>query len=123
MHSFEERIYNLEVLKITTDGDDEFLLKILNTFLNNNKELLGKIQEALKTNKLQDIGNFSHKMLSSYKHLEVNLLIDPLTKLESLSLGYSLDPKEIKLLVDYLSYYSVRLFAQIEQEIELVGKQ
>ncbi len=119
----KDRLYNLDVLKATTDGDNEFFIKILSTFLANNKDSLSKMQEAVKTKKTEDVGNFAHKMLSSYKHLEVHLLTDVLARLEGLSLGLGqeLSLKEVEGMVAYLSVHSVELFGEIEKEIEKVA--
>jgi len=108
------------VLKATTEDDTEFFIKILTTFLENNNELLEKMKVALKNKNFLDVGNFAHKMLSSYKHLEVNLLIDPLTKLEMLSVGHYIEPQEIHQMVTFLDMHSRDLFEQLAKEIELV---
>lgn len=113
-------MYNLDVLKATTEEDTEFFIKILTTFLQNNKELLAKMKVAFNNKNFIDVGNFAHKMLSSYKHLEVNLLIDPLTKLETLSVGHRMEPEEIQEIIDFLDLNSKYLFEQIAKEIELV---
>jgi hypothetical protein len=108
------------MLKVTTDGDKEFLIKVLSTFLTNNKESLSNMQASVKTGNQEDIGNYAHKMLSSYKHLEVNTLIEVLTKLEGLSMGFKLGKQETKELVNYLSLYSASLYQEIEKEIEQI---
>ena len=117
----ETPLYNLDVLKMTTDGDKEFLVKILTTFLANNRESLANIKEALIHQDMHEIGVFAHKMLSSYRHLEVNLLIDGLVKLEQMSLGFELGMKEVQEIVDYLSFYSNKLFSELEIEIGQVN--
>lgn len=118
--NLEAPLYNLDVLKATTEEDTEFLIKILTTFLENNQELLTKMKSALKNKNFIDVGNFAHKMLSSYKHLEVNLLIDPLTKLETLSVGHQIESDKIQEMIDFLDLHSKELFEQISKEIELV---
>ena len=114
------QLYNLDVLKATTEEDTEFFVKILTTFLENNKEMLVKMKTALKSKNFLEVGNFAHKMLSSYKHLEVNLLIDSLTKLEMLSVGHYIEPREIHEMVAFLDMHSKDLFEQLTKEIELV---
>jgi len=108
------------VLKATTEDDSEFFIKILTTFLENNKEQVAKMKSALESKNFLDVGNFAHKMLSSYKHLEVNLLIDSLTKLEMLSVGHHIEPQEIREMVAFVDLHSKDLFEQIAKEIELV---
>lgn len=115
-----QRLYNLDVLKATTSGDDEFFVKILSTFLKNNQEALVRIKQSFKMQRYLDVGEAAHKMLSSYKHLEVKSLIPTLSELEGLVNGSVLEEEEMKDMIDYLSEVSEQLFGELQAEIDRV---
>lgn len=113
----EPKLYNLDILKITTEDDHEFLVKILNTFLNNNKEMLDRLEQSYSAGNFTEIGEIAHKMLGSYKHLEIKSVIKPLTELEGLATGKHLEQGEIRELIDHIVTDSTEVFKGIEKEI------
>jgi len=115
--TLEPSLYNLAVLKMTTAGDDDFLIKVLSTFLNNNKDLIARLHKAFEDKKYLEIGDIAHKMLSSYKHLEVNTIIDALTKLETLTFGGEMLEEDVGRMVRFISVQSKKVFEGIENEI------
>ena len=117
----EAKLYNLDILKITTEDDNEFFVKILSTFLNNNKEMVLKMESAFEGKRLTEIGEIAHKMLGSYKHLEINSLIKPLTDLEGLTIGKTLELPHIKDLIEHIKQDSDEVFRGLEREISEIS--
>ena len=79
--------------------------------------MITKLHVSFMENRLVDIGDAAHKMLGSYKHLEINSVIKQLTELETLSIGKTLDKQLIKDYIDHITIDSEMVFEGLESEI------
>ena len=79
--------------------------------------MIAKLQISYQENRLIDIGDAAHKMLGSYKHLEINSTIKQLTELETLSVGKTLEKQLIKDYIDRITIDSEKVFEGLESEI------
>lgn len=93
--------FNPETLLTFVHQDVIALVDILETFVQNTQQDIVQLQYALKLNDNEFIANKAHKMLSMYKQLEINELIEPLEVLEK-SKELELSIEDVKMLTDNL---------------------
>lgn len=74
--------YNLEDLKMMTGNNKEAMAKLLNTFIENSENAIHKFQSFLKDENWEQIGETAHKILPSFKQLEVHSITSYLIKIK-----------------------------------------
>lgn len=67
--------YSLDGLKEMAAGDQVFITNMIQTFINNSKESITLLKKYSEENNREQIGETAHKMLPSFRHLEVNEII------------------------------------------------
>lgn len=82
--SEEIKCYNLNQLKQSIHHDGEFLILMLSTFIQTNSESLANMGIAIEKKQWKAVGELAHKMLSSYRHLNIETLLPALAMLEKL---------------------------------------
>lgn len=83
--------------------------------------MVNKLKSCFKENNLIQIGEIAHKMLGSYKHLEINSVIPQLTELEGLTTGKNIDLGRVNDLILHISKDSENVFSGIETEISQIN--
>jgi len=111
------KLYDLSELKKMSGNNPEFIFNMLNTFIMNSKQALEKFDKALvnKNNKL--IAETAHKILPSYRHLEVNYVVNKLIKLKNTSqksTGFTEVKKETKSVIHTIK----KLINELQNELQ-----
>ncbi|NBC82178.1 MAG: response regulator [Bacteroidetes bacterium] len=109
--------YDLSELKQVAKSDNQFYINMLNTFINNTKEGLQKLDDHLATKKWEDLGEAAHKMLPSFRHIKVNYVIDKLFTIKIKTLEEK-NYEGLTELVEEVKKESNELITDLEQEIE-----
>ncbi|HYQ56267.1 MAG TPA: response regulator [Draconibacterium sp.] len=81
----QPRHYDLTALKSMTGNNKELLANMLKTFIENSEQALTKFHKALATKNTKLIAETAHKILPSYRHLEVNFVVNSLLHLKEIS--------------------------------------
>lgn len=112
MKDEEEIFFDLTELKNSVMNDNEFLATMLETFVESNISSLSKMKTCLDQEKWVAVGEVAHKMLSSYKHLQIVKLVPVLEKLELL-IWQEYNVEEIIQAHLYLEKISMIIFEQL----------
>jgi PAS domain S-box-containing protein len=100
--------YNLFDLKKMANYDESFIIQALNTFISNAKLAVVNLKHYLEEEDWIEIGETAHRILPSFKHLEVDKVIPKLIELKT------------KTIIDH-DYYNIReLVLETIQEIQKV---
>jgi PAS domain S-box-containing protein len=79
------KLYNLSELKKMTGNNNALIAKMLSTFIKNSKTALQKFNSALVTKDSNLIGETAHKILPSFRHLDVYYIVKRLIELKEIS--------------------------------------
>ncbi|HYV92815.1 MAG TPA: ATP-binding protein [Chitinophagales bacterium] len=79
------KLFSLEYLKKTSGADQRFIIGMLQTFITNNGNHLQMLDEALAANDWKLLHRVTHKMIPSFRYLQVNVLESKLKMLEKIS--------------------------------------
>ena len=79
--------------------------------------MVNKLKTFHQEKNLLQIGEVAHKMLGSYKHLEINSVIPQLTELEGLTTGKNIDLVRISSLIEHITRDSEIVFGDLDIEI------
>ncbi len=79
-------LYNLDVLEKTSGANKEFVLSMVESFMANNRRNISLMQDYLKQENWEAIGQLAHKMIPSYRYLGVKSSEINLKKIEQLAL-------------------------------------
>jgi CheY-like chemotaxis protein len=77
------KLYDLSELKIMSGNKPELIAKMLTTFIENSKQALQKFNDALADKDNELIAETAHKILPSYRHLNVNYIVNILIGLRN----------------------------------------
>ncbi len=78
----EDRIY-LENLESVTKGDKGFMLRMIDTFLDNTAGHYILMEKALEEKDYRRIGEIAHKLVPSFRHLNLNSVAEQLSVVEN----------------------------------------
>jgi CheY-like chemotaxis protein len=79
------KLYNLSELKKMTGNNNALIAKMLSTFIKNSKTALQKFNSALVTKDSNLIAETAHKILPSFRHLDVYYIVKRLIELKEIS--------------------------------------
>lgn len=116
-----DALYNLEQLKQSIHHDGEFLVLMLNTFIQTNSESLANMGLALEKKQWKSVGEIAHKMLSSYRHLSINSLLPALARLEKL-IWEEIPQTDIVDNYGLIKRLSEIIFKMLNEEIDIIKK-
>ena len=103
--------YSINELKEMAGGDEVFIEQTLNIFFENSENAVRNFRKLLKEKNWKEIGELAHKLLPSFRHLEINSVITRLIELK------------VKTLID-MDYSGVnKLVSETISEIENVIKE
>ena len=108
--------FSLENLKKSVVDDNDFLIVMLETFVTNTYHSLDKMQSYVAVKDWKKTGEVAHKMLSSYKHLEIIHLIPYLNHLEQL-IWHDSSFKEILIANDMVQHHSLVILERLKEII------
>lgn len=78
--------YNLGELKKMTGKDKTDLAQMINIFIKNSEQTIKTFDRELKDENWEQIGEAAHKILPSFRHLEVNSVISDLLEIKTKTL-------------------------------------
>ena len=109
--------YNLSELKKMSGNNQEFINKMIITFIQNSEELIKDFDKYLPHQQWKKIGESAHKVLPSYRHLEIEHIVDILTRIKIKTL-VNKDHDEVPELVNSARGKIEELLPQLRNEIE-----
>jgi HPt (histidine-containing phosphotransfer) domain-containing protein len=78
----DEKLYDLEQLNAIAAGNEEFVIKMVNMFLEMTPELVGRIEAGLQTQDWPEVRSAAHKMKPSVDMMGVKSLYDVVRSIE-----------------------------------------
>jgi PAS domain S-box-containing protein len=115
-----DRFFNLSELKSMADGDTEFLVSMIDTFIHNMQEGMDKIKSAADNTDWNQVGEVAHKLIPSFEHLKVEKAVMILKNLEQLTL-HKPDHSKAPDLVEEIIELSYQLLKHLYSEKESIG--
>ncbi len=109
--------YDLTELKQMAGENQEFIDKMILTFIQNSEDLIEKFRLFLPGEKWEEIGEAAHKVLPSYRHLKIDHIVRILTKIKNKTLldsDYNAVPPLINSAIEEIE----RLLPEIKKEIK-----
>ena len=77
------QLYDLKDLKRIANNNPEFIRKMLNTFIQNSKTGLKEMRKYMKKKNWSQIGEHAHKLIPSYRHLQVKSVVSDLVEIKT----------------------------------------
>lgn len=112
----ESRLYNLDELKRIANNNPEFIRKMLNTFIKNSKTGLKDMRENLKKQNWDQVGEIAHKLLPSYRHLDVKTVISDLVEIKTKTI-INPDYQDVPYLIKKVSREMHSVILKLRKEI------
>jgi HPt (histidine-containing phosphotransfer) domain-containing protein len=78
----DEKLYDLEQLNAIASGNEEFVIKMVNMFLEMTPELVGRIEAGLQTQDWPEVRSAAHKMKPSVDMMGIKSLHDVVRSIE-----------------------------------------
>jgi PAS domain S-box-containing protein len=112
-----QKSYSLAELKKMAGGDQEFITQMLVTFIRNTENTIHLLPLLLKEKKWEQIGETAHKILPSFRHLEVKEIISKLVRIKTNTL-IKPDQKNVPELVNSMVEDMKNLVLELKGEIK-----
>jgi PAS domain S-box-containing protein len=112
----KEPLFNLYELKRITKGNKEIFVKMVNTFIVNASDAIQSMHKNLKNNNWKKIGETAHKIIPSYKHLDINTVVSDLMELKIKTL-IAPDYEDVPELINSISKSTKKVINLLKQEI------
>lgn len=110
-------LYDLKDLKEITKGDQRFINKMLLRFIENAEEGIKNIQQKYHVAEFKEVGELAHKLIPSYKHLNINKIEAELRALKN-DCFEKQDQKAIKLHIDSIAMNTTKIITELRKEIK-----
>jgi PAS domain S-box-containing protein len=112
----EPKPYNLKELMKMSDGQKTFVNRMLTTFIENAENAVFLMDQLVREHKWEQIGETAHKLLPSFRHLEVE---DTIIKLSELNRKTLIDPDfdSVPQLVEETKKEIEKTISRLKQEI------
>jgi PAS domain S-box-containing protein len=78
----EQKYFNLDDLRAIANYDNDFILKMLETFMHNAADSVKQMESHMEAGLWKNVGEAAHKVLPSFRHLEANALVALLTRIK-----------------------------------------
>ena len=111
--------YNLSDLIKMANNDNVFVIQNLNIFLENTEEAITNFKHLLKEENWKGIGEVAHKILPSFKHLELNSIIPKLIEIKAKALITN-DTEGISEIVTNITGEIEIILKDIRKELEIL---
>ncbi len=108
--------YDLFELKKMADNDSEFVNQTLEIFIENSENAVRSLRQFLKNKDWKQLGETAHRMLPSYRHLEVDAVIPKLVEIKTKTLIHN-DNRKISKLVEETITEIENLIVDLKKEI------
>lgn len=114
---FGPKLYDLGELKKMTGNADKAMVNMLNTFIENSENAEQKFRQFLKDKNWEQLGEAAHKILPSYRHLEVHGIASDLSSIKNKTLIES-DYKQVPALVEKVIREMSEIISELKKEVE-----
>ncbi len=111
-------LYDLGELERISKNNPEFIIKMLNTFIQNAKEGMKEMNRHLKSRNWKQIGEHAHKLLPAYRHLQVKSVISDLIEIKTKTLfnpSYEDVPELVRKVIREIHSLNLKLRKEIRQ--------
>ncbi len=109
--------YDLTALRTMSGHDPKTIKKMIATFIESSENALQYFETALSEKDWKSIGETAHKILPSYRHLEVNSIVSKLFDLKNKTLNPdNIDEDEIKYFTKMVIRSIKKLLAELRNE-------
>jgi PAS domain S-box-containing protein len=111
------KLYDISELKKMSGNNPKLIAKMLTTFIKNSEQALRKFSEALADKDRILIAGTAHKILPSYRHLDVNYIVNKLIGLKNTcqnSTDFIVIEKETKGTIESI----LKLIGELQSELQ-----
>ncbi|MEO5674143.1 MAG: ATP-binding protein [Chitinophagales bacterium] len=112
----EKPLFSLAYLQETSGSNKAFVISMAHSFINNNRRHLKLLHEAMHQKDRETLRQVAHKMIPSYRYLQIEATEEKLKQLEELS-AESYHPA-IPALIQQISEVTEKVFEMLEKEIK-----
>ena len=112
----DPKSYNLGELEKMAGRDKDFITQMLITFIDNTENTIYLLPQLLKEKDWEQIGETAHKILPSYRHLEVQDIVSKLLEIKTKTLikpDYNAVPALVRTTIEEMK----RLVAELKEEL------
>jgi signal transduction histidine kinase/CheY-like chemotaxis protein/HPt (histidine-containing phosphotransfer) domain-containing protein len=81
----QNRGYSIAVLTEMSNGDETFVIRMMEWFMQNGKQSISRMQEAFQLHQYQTIADCAHKMMPAVRQLEAQKLLVLLKNIEKMA--------------------------------------
>ena len=99
-------------------GNNEFVVHMLNTFIDNAEVNLKKLEGFLSENNWEQIGETVHRMLPSFRHLGIQPVITDLVEIKDKVSDNNPGAEEISSLMKHVAGTTQKVIFDLEKEIK-----
>ncbi len=107
---------NLSYLKRISDGNDTFVIEMIEMFLNKTPLAIDQMKECFKENKWEELGKIAHRIKPSFAYVGLQDLQTTLTKIESCAENKG-DKKAVNELLNQVQNNTNNAFEQLRKEL------
>ncbi|MFO7670165.1 MAG: ATP-binding protein [Bacteroidales bacterium] len=107
--------YNLSELKMVTRGNIEFFNEMIDTFIENASEGIEQIKIAFNENNWFEMHETAHRLIPSFKHLEIYMLVSDLVEIKRVRVNIHNKPR-IESLIRELETNIREIIRKLEKE-------
>lgn len=112
-----EHKINLTYLKSIADGNDGFIIEMIEMFLNKTPEALEKMEACFREKNWEELRQIAHRIKPSFGYVGLATTQQMLAEIEKLSEDPSGDPSRVGTLMGEVRQISRSAFSQLEQEL------
>ena len=113
-----DKLYKLDYLKEISDGDNDFILDMLNDFIHNTPETLIEIDTYVSSLNWNELHKTVHKFVSTFDFIGATTVIEQLRKIESFAKNNT-NVDQIPVLVSNIKDYSDKIIKEIKTDFNL----
>ena len=112
--SFRDKLYNLNSLHNLSRGNKDFVIKMVNIFINQTTEIISKIKEAIENEDFKTVSAMAHKLKPSVEGVGVLSILDEIRFLEKISKETN-DKQQMKALFDSIQLVLEEVIIQLKE--------
>ncbi len=109
---------NLSYLKQISDGNDEFIIEMIEIFLNKTPLALEEMNEHFKQRNWEELRQIAHRIKPSFTYIGLHDIQKALGEIERLTLDTPEEPKNVDVLLTQVQNVSNSIFSQLRYELE-----
>lgn len=115
----DKRLYSTEALHAMAGGNQEFIKKMCEIFLQVVPEGMSKIEEGLKERDVKKIFQYAHKIKSNLNHLSVHTVKEDLMIIEKMTREGILDEVALPPMIQKVRSIIDQVVAEIKEDFNL----